>query len=255
MADTRTKPVASDAARFQLQRNSGTPLYVQIKNQLLAEIQNSKLPEGALVPTEDELCRMYRVSKITVREALRVLVREGILERTRGKGTFVRRLKYEPHLGRLFSFTKWASENGFKPSTRVVRIDTDVRNDLVAAELGISPRKPFVRIDRLRLADDEPLCFEQIYIASSLSPDIHLKDVANRRFNEILASDYGIALKKTAVSIEAGAYGAEGARLLKSGKATPILVIKHKIYADDSKVAYIVVCHYRGDRVKFVIEF
>ena len=93
-------------------RKSGVPLYLQIKEHLLAKIDAGTWPEEAMIPTESELCEEYDVSKITVREAIKLLVRDGRLSRIPGKGTFISRQKIEQKLNRFFSFTRWALQNG-----------------------------------------------------------------------------------------------------------------------------------------------
>jgi GntR family transcriptional regulator len=225
-----------------------------VKNHLLAEIQAGKWKEDELVPTDDELCQRYQVSKITVREAMRILANEGILERVQGKGTFIRRTKYESRLSRLFSFTKWARQNGLEPSTRVIKIETLLAQGDSVHELGVPKGTELTRIERLRLGDKEPLCFEEINIASSICPDIHLKDLAARPFNDIIWEDYGIALGGSAVSIEPGKAGPYEGRLLRMKKADLALIVRTKVFALDSRVAYAVRGVYRGDKVKFVIE-
>lgn len=237
-----------------MERSVGVPLYLQVKNHLLSSIQSGKWTEGDLLPSESELCEIYQVSKITIREAVGVLVREGILERLQGKGTFVRRAKYEPHLSGLFSFTKWSIQNGFEPSTRAIKIEADFRDATVAGELGVRSDRELVRIERLRLADNEPLCLEQIYIPAAICPDIHLKDIVGRPFNDILLNDYGIPLFKSAVAIEAAGADQYTRKLLRMGKLESALIIKHIVFSKDSKIIYLVRCAYRGDKVKFWIE-
>lgn len=90
------------AVSAKVDRNASVPLYLQVKNHLLEEIQTGRWKEDELVPTDNELCERYQVSKITVREAMKILANEGILERIQGKGTFIRKTKYEPHLSRSF---------------------------------------------------------------------------------------------------------------------------------------------------------
>ncbi len=230
------------------------PLYLQVKNHLLLEIQAGTWKEDELLPTEDELCERFQVSKITIREAMRILVNEGILDRIQGKGTFIRRTKYESRLGPLFSFTKWARQNGLEPSTRVIKIESVVAAGDLCHELRIPRGRRVARIERLRLGDNEPLCFEEISVASETCPDIHLKDMVARPFNDILSEDYGISLGRSAVSIEPSRPEPYEGRLLKMKKADLVLIVRTKVFTVDSRVAYIVRCVYRGDKVKFVVE-
>ena len=139
------------AVSAKVDRNASVPLYLQVKNHLLEEIQTGRWKEDDLVPTDNELCERYQVSKITVREAMKILANEGILERIQGKGTFIRKTKYEPRLSRLFSFTKWARQNGLEPSTRVIKIESVAAQADLGHELGIRSGTEITRIERLRL--------------------------------------------------------------------------------------------------------
>jgi len=80
-----------------IDRDSKLKLYVQIYTIIKEKIESGEWPAGTQIPTEDELCRAYDVSKVTVREAIQELVREGYLRRQQGKGTFV--LYSVPYLG------------------------------------------------------------------------------------------------------------------------------------------------------------
>src|SRR4030043_2055345 len=80
-----------------IDRESKLKLYVQIYTIIKEKIESGEWPVGTQIPTEDELCKTYDVSKVTVREAIQELVREGYLKRQQGKGTFV--LYSVPHLG------------------------------------------------------------------------------------------------------------------------------------------------------------
>ena len=107
-----------------MEKKSGVPLYLQIYEQLLQKIEDRIWPVDTMIPTEAELCKEYDVSNITVREAIRILVQDGKLSRTPGKGTFVTRQKLEQKLNRFFSFTRWARQNGLKPASRILRVET-----------------------------------------------------------------------------------------------------------------------------------
>ncbi len=242
------------AVSAKVDRNASVPLYLQVKNHLLEEIQTGRWKEDELVPTDNELCERYQVSKITVREAMKILANEGILERIQGKGTFIRKTKYEPHLSRLFSFTKWARQNGLEPSTRVIKIESVAAKADLGHELGIRSGTEITRIERLRLGDNEPLCFEEINIAAETCRDIHLKDMVSRPFNDILEEDYGYSLARSAVSIEPGKADAYEGKLLRMKKADLALIIKTKVLSMDSRAVYVVRCVYRGDKVKFLVE-
>jgi GntR family transcriptional regulator len=239
---------------MRFQKKTGMPLYLQIKEHLLAKIDAGTWPEEAMIPTESELCEQYDVSKITVREAIKLLVRDGRLSRIPGKGTFISRQKIEQKLDRFFSFTRWALQNGLEPASRILKVETLPSDGHIARHLEIPEGEPVTRVERLRLGSSEPLMFEVIWVPSSLCPDLHLHDLANVPLNDILQNDYGISLVRARESIEPQTADAYVSRLLAIEKEVLLLHVEHTAYTSQGRVAYFVASSYRGDRVKFSIE-
>ncbi len=239
---------------MKVKKKNGVPLYLQIKEHLLSKIDGGTWAEEAMIPTESELCKEYGVSKITVREAIKLLVMDGRLSRVPGRGTFVTRPKIEQTLNRFFSFTRWASQNGLEPASRVLRVETLPSDGHIARHLGISEGDPVTRIERLRLGNQEPLMLEVIWTSAALVPELHLRDLANIPLNDILANDYGIPLVRARESIEPQTADAYVSRLLSIEREVLLLHVEHTAFTTGGRIAYFVSSSYRGDRVKFSID-
>lgn len=239
---------------MKVRKKNGVPLYLQIKENLLSKIDGGTWPEEAMIPTESELCREYGVSKITVREAIKLLVMDGRLSRIPGRGTFVTRPKIEQTLNRFFSFTRWARQNGLEPASRILRVETLPSDGHIARHLEIPEGEPVTRIERLRLGNSEPLMLEVIWTSAALCPGLHLRDLANVPLNDILAGDYGIPLVKARETIEAQTADPYVSRLLSIEKEVLLLHVEHTAFASGGRIAYFVSSSYRGDRVKFMID-
>jgi len=237
-----------------LKRKAGIPLYLQVKENLLQKIDAGTWAEESLIPTESELCEEYGVSKITVREAIRILVRDGRLSRKPGKGTFVTRPKIEQQLNRFFSFTKWALQNDLRPASRILRVEAVACHRHIARHLGIPEGEQVCRIERLRLGNGEPLTLEVIWVPCGLCPDLHLHDLANVPLNDILQNEYGIQLVRATESIEAATADEYLARQLAIEKDVVMLHVEHTAFTRGGRIVYFVTTSYRGDRVKFSIE-
>lgn len=136
-----------------LNRHSPVPLWAQI----LADLR-AKLAAGAFsehFPSDVELVREYDVSRQTVREAVRHLQQEGVIERVRGHGTAVRKRPVEQSLGSLYSLYRSAEEQGFDQKSSVRFLE--LRENASAAQmLGCAPAEPLVYLERLRLLDGSP---------------------------------------------------------------------------------------------------
>lgn len=239
---------------MKFHKKPGVPLYLQIKEDLLSKIDAGVWPEQSMIPTEADLCAEYGVSKITVREAVKLLVRDGRLSRIPGKGTFITRPKIEQTLNRFFSFTRWAQQEGLEPASRILRVESLPSDPHIARHLGVADGDPVTRIERLRLGNSEPLMLEVIWIPASLCPDIHLRDLANVPLNDILQNDYGIPLLKARESIEAQTADEYVSHLLSIEKEVLLLHVEHTAYTSGGRIAYFVSSSYRGDRVRFSIE-
>lgn len=239
---------------MKFHRKAGVPLYLQIKEDLLSKIDAGTWPEQSMIPTEADLCAEYGVSKITVREAVKLLVRDGRLSRIPGKGTFITRPKIEQTLNRFFSFTRWAQQNGLEPASRILRVEALSADAHIARHLEAAEGDPVTRIERLRLGNSEPLMLEAIWIPSSLCPGIHLRDLANVPLNDVLQDDYGIPLLHAREVIEAQTADDYVSRLLSIEKEVLLLHVEHTAYTTGGRIAYFVSSSYRGDRVRFSIE-
>ncbi len=239
---------------MKFQKKIGTPLYLQIKEHLLAKIDAGVWPEEAMIPTESELCDEYDVSKITVREAIKLLVRDGRLSRIPGKGTFITKQKIEQKLDRFFSFTRWARQNNLSPASRILKVEALPSDLHIARHLGIPEGEIVTRVERLRLGNNEPLMLEVIWVPTSLFPDLHIHDLANVPLNDIVQNEYGLSLVRALETIEPRTADESVSRLLAIEKEVLLLHVEHTAYIANGRIAYFATSSYRGDRVKFSIE-
>lgn len=240
--------------RKKFLKRAGFPLYMQVKEYLQGKIESSDWLEGFVLPKEEELCSELGVSRITLREAMKMLVKDGRLRRVPGKGTFVTEQKLDQNLNKFFSFTRWATENGFRPASRILRVQSMESPSHIAVHLGIMAGDKVTYVERVRLGNDEPLMAEEIWIAAALCPSMHLKDLANISLNEILAKEYGISLAGAMESIETTVADKHVKELLNMQDPALLLSVEHTAYMADMCTAYFVVMKYRGDRVKFSIK-
>jgi GntR family transcriptional regulator len=152
--------------RPEADRDSALPLWAQVLADLRRRLASGEF--GQRVPGDDELTAQYGVSRHTVREAVRRLQAEGVVERGRGRGTFVRDGVIEQPLGALYSLFRSVEEQGFVQRSIVRRLE-ERRDSEAAAMLGQPPGDPLVYLERLRLADDVPIVLDCSWLPAALA--------------------------------------------------------------------------------------
>lgn len=146
-------------------RSSPLPLWAQILEDLRQRISAAEFDQR--FPSDVELVERYGVSRQTVREAVRRLHSEGLLERARGRGTFVRQRQFEAPLGTLYSLYRTAEEQGFVQQS-VVRFLEERVDAEAAAMLEVDPTEPLIYLERLRLIDGRPVVLDCSWLPKAL---------------------------------------------------------------------------------------
>lgn len=156
-----------------LDRSSPLPLWAQLESALKRRLDAGEFDER--FPTDGELVEQYEVSRHTVREAIRHLNTSGILRRERGRGTVVNRAEFEQPLGALYSLFDSIEATGAVQRSRLL----DRREELdpaIAGQLERPDDTPLLFIERLRLADDEPLALDRSWLPMDLAAPLLTTD-------------------------------------------------------------------------------
>lgn len=233
---------------------SKIPLYHQIKEDLRTRIEEGEWLPGKLIPPEKELCAEYKVSKITVLEAIKGLVREGLLKRKQGKGTFVAEPKLEQSLNRFYSFTESIRQKEFELERRILGVENMEADKHMAKHLGIKKGEKITEIVRLRLVNGEPLYLETIIIPVKLCPNLHLKDIGSKSLNDILRNEYKISLIKAKECFEPIIIDDYEAQILGVKNGVPALLLEHTTYTTKNQIVLFSKGIVRGDRCRYYTE-
>ena len=185
-----------------INRQSKLPLYQQLYEVLRGNITRGEWKPGDLIPAESELIEQYGVSRITVRQVLDMLVQEGLIYRQRGRGTFVAHPAVEQVLQRLVSFTDDMRQRGFAPSTRPCPPASCPRRRISPGSCR-SPGEELAHIQRLRLADGEPMSIEDSYLVHRLCPASCSTTSSRIPLRELIDRLYGIRWERARQVIRA----------------------------------------------------
>ncbi|GHO66081.1 GntR family transcriptional regulator [Ktedonobacter sp. SOSP1-52] len=187
---------------------------------------------GDLIPSERELGEQYGISRMTARQALTELVNEGLFYREQGKGTFVSRNKITQQLIRLTGFTEDISARGQAPATRVLSMHMIPATEDLAERLRLHVGQPIFRLQRLRLADNEPLAIERSHLSFIGCERLLDEDLETQSLYRILESRYGIQLIQAEQELEAGLTNEEDAKLLNLPMGSPALYTRRTTYTN-----------------------
>ncbi|NPV70110.1 MAG: phosphonate metabolism transcriptional regulator PhnF [Firmicutes bacterium] len=230
------------------------PLYYQIKETIREAIAGGRFKPGDQLPPETDLTTQYGVSRMTVRQAVLELVNEGLLYRKRGKGTFVAEPKITQGLSGLTSFTEDMEKRGLRPSGRVLTVKEARADQDIAALLGIDVGAPVARLERLRLADDEPMALEVSYVPLPRFQWVLSEDLNGKSLYRLFAEKSGIELDRARQTIEVVVANKHEAGLLEVDQGTPLLKMKRVTYDRKGEPVEAVKSVYRADRYKFVMD-
>lgn len=233
---------------MQLDHETTVPLYIQLKEHLREQIETGVYEAGSRLPSERELAETFRVSRMTARQALRLLVQDGFVYARVGKGTFVRNTRINQELRYLSSFTEDIQQRGMVPSSRVIRSEVIHPNQEVASRLRITPHAEIALISRVRLADDEPIAWEICHLNTRLCPGIlDHHDFGEESLYEVLRDEYGYRLVWADQSIGARMPNEKEQDVLKLDNMTPVLNLARVTYTDDDTPLEYVRSVYRSD--------
>jgi DNA-binding GntR family transcriptional regulator len=236
--------------QVQVDRNSRTPLHVQLAQQLEAAIQGGALPVGSRLSNEVDLAEAYGLSRPTVRQAIARLVDQGLLVRKRGVGTQVvgnsGQVRRSLELTSLYDDLTSAHR---KPETDVLRFGISPATAEVATALQCELGDRVLRLERLRRADGEPLALMRNW----LPPEILETDpatLAERGLYQLLRAE-GVRLKVAHQTISAVPATPEQAKLLSEEPGSPLLATTRITYDDHGQPVEYGSHLYRASRYSF----
>lgn len=232
---------------MRLDVSSPIPLHIQLKDFLRKEIGEGGYTER--IPSEKELMEMFSVSRTTVREAVSSLVREGVLEKIHGKGTFVADSNVNEWLGTIRSFTETVENMKMKPGIRL--LSHGLRDDPeIATILGA---KQFYRIERLRLADDTPIAIERHNYPVEIGRKLADYDLNAVTLYSVLEENK-IVLHTAEQRITAMPVSKTDAELLGINSRSCVLAVERVAYDPAGNVVEHYFSTFRADRFSFCVK-
>lgn len=236
-----------------LNRFSDRPLYRQLADQLVARLGND-YPWGERLPSESELATEFDVNRLTVRQALADLARQGLVDPVQGKGTFVTppAIRYSVAAGKDASFTKAMRSLGHEAEIRSLRT---TRDDDPVIRQELATRRVVTRYDFVRLVDGSPWSLSRTWLATGAFPGLADHWAGDSSLYLVLEQQYGLRMRRAGRTFSAVPADPIDAEHLMVAVGAPVLVSRGLIISEDGEPLAVTEHRCRGDRVQFTVEF
>jgi GntR family transcriptional regulator len=217
-----------------IDQNGGGASKQEVVRDTLLELVGG-LEIGTAIPPERRLAAQLGVSRPTLRAAIDELVREGLLLRRHGSGTYV-------------------AEPKMRPGSRVLSFEEQSAGAKLGARLTVSPADRVWAIRRLRLADNETMAIEVLHVPQRIAPGLTQRDLEGQSFYDLLSQRYGIVVVAGTQTIEPTVTNEEEAEVLGVPLHAPAFLFERTSTSDRGEVVEFVRSIYRGDRYRLVTE-
>lgn len=236
-----------------IHKDSVIPLYHQLKEILREQISDRTYKPHQQIPSEPELQKIYGLSRATIRKAIDGLVREGLIYRLHGKGTYMADPLDRQSIT-LDSFTENMRSFGFAPTTVVLEstllgeLDPELRQ-----KLGLDLGEQAICLKRLRYLNGEQMLLATSYLPAYLFPGLESEELTGSLY-KTLVERYNVIPSWGEDFIEPVIITDEDARLLKAEPGSAALLVERHAYTADNDLVEICYSLIRGDRAKFYLK-
>ncbi len=235
----------------KLNTASQIPLYHQLKQIIIEDIESGKYEVGEQLPTEIELCDYYNVSRITVRRAISDLVDEKVLYKKQGKGTFVSEAKIERELISTGSFSDITTESGKEPSTQILETTIKVPTKELCEALEITPNENVLELKRLLSIDGEPFIIEISHYAMSRFPNLETYISSNQSIYKILRKYYDVEIVKAEKTLDVKFSNEEQSEIFECDPNSVLYLLRKTAFDKNSEVVHVSNSFFLASKVTF----
>jgi len=226
-------------------KNSPIPIYLQIAQILRERIRSGEYGVGERIPSEDDILKMYGVSRMTARNAVTQLVNEGLVYRMHGKGAFVARAKLERNLNKLNGFFEDMTELGLRPTSKIIKFVKREPNQKEQHQLNLQKNQEVYFVQRIRYVDDNPIGLQNLVTPVHLVPDLDQVDLAVSSFYSYLNS-IGQNVEKAEQRMEA-ILAPSIAKMLGISDTQPFFYFERYSSKSDGTPIEVLESYFRGD--------
>ena len=240
---------------FSQKIESGTSraIYLQLMDIIEQQIAEKKLLPGDMLPSENEFCHSYGISRTTVRQTLHELEAQGFIERKRGIGTFIQEQKVSRRLGNLYSFSEDMKKLGLTPGSKVLSYRLVSRLECKSPVMRFDSDR-LIEVQRLRIADNRPLLLERTYLSVELCPNLPWETLENSSLYALLTEQYGLKPERAIETYEAVLMRKEEAQALQCEVGQPAFMLSRSTWDNAGRLIEYTVSIMPSSRSKFEIH-
>lgn len=243
-----------------INKYSSMPIYSQLKNIIVEKIKNGEYKRDSKIPSEQEFCEIYDISRPTVRQAISELTNSGYLYKQKGKGTYVAAPKLKVDIRNYSGFTDSVLDSADPGQHDIIKInkiessDFEKLKEVFNLSSIASQNYEFAEILYLSKQDDSILSLNASYIPLNLFPNI-IEDVYDGKpAHEILKGKYPLLPAKSKSSLEVVFTDPSDAQFLKVQQGQVLVKIENLIFSKSGQTVEYIVSKYRADRCKLIFE-
>jgi GntR family transcriptional regulator len=237
-----------------MRKDTAIPLYYQLEMTLRKKIESGVYGPGTPLPSEDAMRQEYGVSRVTVRQALAGLEKDGLIVRWQGKRTFVSERLPGLNVPKLTGTIEEMVAMGILTKVKLLSMESILPPSRVKERLGTADGEEVLRIDKLRLINQEPFSHVTNYLPHKIGLHIRPEMLDEKPLLMILEADLGLRATEADQSLEAAVADAEMADLLEVPVGAPLLKVERTVYdARQNPIEHVSVL-YRGDKYTFTVK-
>lgn len=233
-----------------IDKNSSVPIYVQLEEYIKQKIKEGVYLPGESLPTERELTELFGVSRMTIRQAITNLDHQGVLYRSHGKGAFVSKEIIEKKL-EIESFSEDMVKRGLVPSSKLLYFEKITPDSQISQKLKLSENEQVFFLNRLRLANDEPMAIEYSYLPEKYFPDLMKYNLMKCSLYTLMKQEYHLDFKYMKQDIKAVTISKKEAELLLNKSRGFGLLSQRTIFNEDESPVEYTKTIYNPDRYTF----
>ena len=235
-------------------RDRSIPIYYQMENIFRDKINSGEYRPGDLFPTEEQLVQSYKVSRVTVRQALAALEKDGLITRRRGKGSLVTEGQVHLEPMRLTGTIEDIIAMGVKTKTRIINFGFVNPSKKVIENLKLDEDAEVLRVERTRLIRGSPISHTLSYIPSDLGKKISIKDLAVQPLLNVLENKCKVKIARGSQIIEATVADSRVASFLEVMTGAPLLKIERTVFDIKNRPVEYISILYRSDRYHYSVD-